>query len=146
MAKMGTQIRRDRSLRRCRRGRRLSHKAGRKTGTRVAGSGVVVVGIKRLQEVHREVLEVLQDVLVPGNKRGDEKDQEQDKHGEVEDGEANDTSLAQLGLLQRINGRADLTADCTLALCLLCTKRVWWLGSTYLGRSQNNMTEWNLSM
>ena len=37
-------------------------------------------------------------------------DHKDEKHEEVENSEANHTSLAKLGLLERIDGRADLSA------------------------------------
>jgi hypothetical protein len=79
---------------------------------------------------------------VADDSRCDEEDHEEDEEGEVEESVANDTTLAELGLLERVDGRADLTA------VNVVSKRHGdkTVKATYLGRSQKSMTEWNLSM
>jgi hypothetical protein len=73
---------------------------------------------------------------------GDEEDHEEDEEGEVEESVANDTALAELGLLEGVDGRANLTT--VKIVSEVIASRID--KETYLGRSQKSMTEWNLSM
>lgn len=79
-----------------------------RTRARLAAAlGVVVVPVGRLLQLHdvdREADELGR------NNGADDEDEEQHKHAEVHDGVANDAALAQLRLLERVDGRADLTA------------------------------------
>jgi len=47
--------------------------------------------------------------MLANNDRPDNQDEEQDEHGKVGDGETYDSSLAKLGLLERVDWGTDLT-------------------------------------
>ena len=86
--------------------------------------------------------DVIKEAKVSDDSRGDKEDHEQDEEGKVEKSVANDTALAELGLLERVDGRANLT---TVNIVSKCNASGIYK-ETYLGRSQKSMTEWNLSM
>lgn len=76
---------------------------------------VVVVPVVGLHEVHEAVaLHALESGLeqaeVADDGGGDEEHHKEDEEGEVEDGVADDAALAQLGLLEGVDRRADLAA------------------------------------
>ena len=79
------------------------------SGSGVGGRGIVVVPVVRLDQVHGQLDAAGIDELAGDDGTHDEDDEEQ-KEGEVEDGIADDTALAQLGLLERVDWRADLAA------------------------------------
>lgn len=119
--------------------------------TRVARACLIAVGVvlaissgleKRAVQ-NLQAGQTLQTVAKHGahDRRSDHDDQEDDQQEEVEDGVAHHSSLAELGLLQRVDGRADLTA----AIMLVPSSREQRI-QTYLGRSQNSMIECSLSM
>jgi hypothetical protein len=85
---------------------------------------------------------VIKKAEVTDDSRSDEQDHEEDEEGEVEESVANDTALAELGLLERVDRRADLTT--VNVVSKRHGNKVY--KGTYLGRSQKSMTEWNLSM
>lgn len=88
----------------------------------VPALGVVQALVERLQKcnailtIHTDgVPEGLPDTLVDAvhvadDERSREQDDEKHKHDEVENGETNDTSLAELRLLEGVDRRTDLTA------------------------------------
>lgn len=92
----------------------------------VVGLGVVKTLVQRLEEIHAVAIldtdrivqgeaQALVDVHVAHNNGRGEENNEEDQHDEVENGETDHTSLAQLGLLQRVDRRPDLaTASTTL--------------------------------
>lgn len=76
----------------------------------VVGLGVVKTLVQRLKEIHAVAIldtdgivkgeaQALVDVHVAHNNGRGEENNEEDQHDEVENGETNHTSLAQLGLL-----------------------------------------------
>lgn len=100
-------------LSRCRRrGRGPGRVTDRKTITSVTGDGIVIVGIQRLHKAHD--VEVHADAFIPGNQRSNEKDEEQNQHSEIQNRKSDNSSLAELRLLQRVDGRANLTTVDTL--------------------------------
>jgi hypothetical protein len=118
------------------------------TATSLGAGGVVVVPVAGLHEVHEaasvQVLEGrVKQAEVADDSRGDEQDHEEEEEGEVEDGVADNATLAKLGLLERVDRRADL-ATVEVVSGELEDERE--RERTYLGRSQKSMTEWNLSM
>ena len=85
----------------------------------ISAIGVVVVETPRLEKVER-LVRVLSEQRNSGDvrlceDRADEQCDEGDKHGEVQNRVANDTTSAELRLLERVYGRADLTAGRLLA-------------------------------
>jgi hypothetical protein len=85
---------------------------GQTTASLGAGS-VVVVPVAGLHEVHElvavQTLEGgVEETEVANDSRGNQENHEEDEEGEVKNGEANDATLAQLGLLERVDRRADL--------------------------------------
>lgn len=102
--------------------------------------GIVVVLSGRLEQVERDAGKI-GDVFA--NKDGaDDQYKEEYEQGKVQDSVTNDTPLSKARLLDRVDRRSDLTAVQLLA----CGTMQGSLEITYLGRSQNSMTEWNLSM
>ncbi len=102
--------------------------------------GIVVVLSGRLEQVERDARKI-GDIFA--NKDGaDDQYEEEYEQGKVQDSVTNDTSLSKARLLDRVDRRSDLTAVQLLA----CGTMQGSLKMTYLGRSQNSMTEWNLSM
>ena len=78
---------------------------------------VVVVPVRRLQQVERNAARKAAARAEEGaseepsyDRWTDDEDQEQEEHEEVEDGVADDTALAKLGLLERVDWWADLAA------------------------------------
>jgi len=73
----------------------------------VTGTGVVVVPVGRLLKIQdvdcRDIHELLD------NDRANDQDEEEHKHRKVEDGVADDTALAKLRLLERVDWRTNLT-------------------------------------
>lgn len=92
----------------------------------VIGLGVVKTLVQRLKQIHavatldtngivKGLAQALVDVHVAHNDGRGEENNEEDQHDEVENRETDHTSLAQLGLLQRVDRRPDLaTASTTL--------------------------------
>jgi hypothetical protein len=83
------------------------------TTTGLGAGSVVVVPVAGLHEVLElaavQTLEGgVEKTEVADDSRGDQENHEENEEGEVENGEANDTTLAQLGLLERVDRRADL--------------------------------------
>ena len=117
------------------------------TATSLGAGGVVVVPVVGLHEVHElvsvQTLEgAVEEAEVADNGGSDEDDHEQDEEGEVENGVTDDATLAELRLLEGVDGGADLAT-----VKIVSTKLFEKMGNrTYLGRSQKSMTEWNLSM
>lgn len=99
-------------------------------------------GVWNTDGVPQAVLEErVKDFSVAENDRSSYDHNEDDKNREVENGEADNTSLAQLRLLEGVDGRADLSAGNEVSVVQVgIIMRV-----TNLGRSQNRITEWNLS-
>jgi len=136
------------SRRRCPSGTRgsLSSLVGQ-TATSLGAGSVVVVPVTGLHEVHEvtavKLLEgVVKKTQVADDSRCNEQDHEEDEESEVKDCVADDATLAKLGLLERVDRRADLTTEENVSK--RHDKSI--AESTYLGRSQKSMTEWNLSM
>lgn len=101
---------------------------------------VVVVESRWLDEVVGKRGKSLEEAT--GDNRTDDQNDKEDEHGEVEDGVADDAAPAQLRLLERVDGRTDLATARELAHV---AHRMLDGMKTYLGRSQNNIMEWNLS-
>jgi hypothetical protein len=83
------------------------------TATSLGASGVVVVPVAGLHEVLEAIsvhaLEgTVKEAEVADDSRSDEQDHEENEEGEVEDCVADDATLAKLGLLERVDRRADL--------------------------------------
>jgi len=78
--------------------------------------------------------------VVTTNDRSDDEDQEQEEDRKVDDRVADDTSLAQLRLLKRVNGRTDLTTADNVSN-ESCERKVGTRVVTYLGRSQKSIIE-----
>jgi hypothetical protein len=81
--------------------------------TGLGAGSVVVVPVAGLHEVLElaavQTLEGrIEKAEVADDSRGDQEDHEENKEGEVKNGEADDATLAQLGLLERVDRRADL--------------------------------------
>lgn len=90
-------------------------------GTGVGGRSVVVVPVVGLDEVHRQVDAASIDKLA-GDNRADDEDDEEEEEGEVHDRVADDAALAKLGLLERVDRRADLA---TAKFVSICQMRGW---------------------
>lgn len=102
-----------------------------------------VVGVRNTDGVPQAVLEErVEHFGIPENNGRRYDHNEDDKDGEVENGEADNTSLAQLRLLEGVDGRTDLSAGRHVSVVRRGGNHD---GSTNLGRSQNRITEWNLS-
>lgn len=80
-----------------------------KTPSSARGLGVVVVETSRLENFHGQAGEIELE-LRSSHDWANNQDEEDDKEEKVEDGIANDPTLAELGLLERIDWRSDLTA------------------------------------
>jgi hypothetical protein len=83
------------------------------TTTGLGAGSVVVVPVAGLHEVLElaavQTLEGgVEKAEVADDSRCNQEDHEEDEEGEVKNGEANHTALAQLGLLKRVDRRADL--------------------------------------
>lgn len=70
---------------------------------------VVVCDVDGLIQVVRDRFCNVREVFAC-HQRADDQGKEDDEEDEVEDGIADDSSLAELGLLQRVNGWANLSA------------------------------------
>lgn len=62
---------------------------------------------------------------LPGNQRTNDEGNENDEHDKVEDGEADDSSLAKLRLLQRIDRGTNLST-----MEILVQRRLVWNGGS----------------
>lgn len=107
-ATAGAAGRRPCSLRRCRH-------STRKVVSCVDAGRVVVILIDWLHQLHPArvtdtVSELLCHTHVPDNKRSGNQHDEKNKHGEIKDGIADNTTSSKLGLLQGINRWTDLPA------------------------------------
>lgn len=69
--------------------------------------GVVVAVTGRLEELHGQVNVELD--LLASNDGADNQSKEDDEDDEIQDGVTDDPALAKLGLLERVDGRTDLT-------------------------------------
>jgi hypothetical protein len=83
------------------------------TATSLGAGGVIVVPVAGLHEVHEAIsVHALEGSVkkaeVADDSRGDEQNHEENEEGEVEDGVADNAALAKLGLLERVDRRADL--------------------------------------
>jgi len=74
---------------------------------RRSGDGVVPVEASRLRKLERRELE--RDVLARHDGTDNERDEEHEER-KVEDGVANNAAFAETGLLERVDGRSNLTA------------------------------------
>jgi hypothetical protein len=79
----------------------------------LGAGGVVVVPVAGLHEILEfaavQTLEGgVEKTEVADDSWGDQENHKENEEGEVENGEANDATLAQLGLLERVDRRADL--------------------------------------
>jgi hypothetical protein len=108
------------------------------TASSDSGRRVIVVEANRLEKVHWNF--EVEHKIPASDDRARNQGNEDDQNNEVENGIADDPTLTKLRLLERVDRRPDLTAAVMLAEDLAAQK-----GVTYLGRSQNSMTEWNLS-
>lgn len=99
--------------RRARRTTRGASATTRADGTRDNAAGVVFVEALGLKEVESLVAaEGVPEVkaVLAGDAGADDEDEEEEQHGEVEDGVADDATLAELGLLEGVDWRPDLAA------------------------------------
>lgn len=97
----------------------------RQVATSVVGLGVIKTMVKGLEKEHAVALldtngieqgmtQAGVNVHVAHDDGRSEKNNEEDQHDEVENGETNHTSLAQLGLLQRVDRGTDLATMGTM--------------------------------
>jgi hypothetical protein len=90
------------------------------TATSLGAGGVVVVPVAGLHEVH-EAISVhalegrVEKAEVADDSRGDEQNHKENEEGEVEDGVADNATLAKLCLLERVDRRADLATVETIS-------------------------------
>lgn len=70
-------------------------------------AGVVVVEASRLQKIHRNRGQTLDHLA--SNDGTDDQGHEDDEHEEIQHGKADDSTLAKLRLLERVDWRSDLT-------------------------------------
>lgn len=90
-------------------GRRSRGSSSTSGSTSLRSTGIVVVLTGRLEKVHGDRVRHIGQVL-RGNQGASDECHKEDEKSEVKDRKANDSSPAKLGLLERVDGRTNLTA------------------------------------